>query len=124
MSLSGEEPTAPAMLRGEIWWVDFDGSGAHDRRPAVVVSNDRANAAAVRFGRGVITVVPVTSNVTNIYPFQVLLPAETTGLAADSKAQAEQIRSVAAERLGQRIGRIGTAELAQLDSALRLHLQL
>ena len=51
-----------------------------------------------------------------VYPFQVLLPAETTGLALDSKAQAEQIRSVAAERrLDPRIGRIGPAELAQLD---------
>jgi mRNA interferase MazF len=115
------------MLRGEIWWVDFypgRGSEADKRRPAVIVSNDRANAAAVRLGRGVITVVPVTSNVRRIYPFQVLLSAKATGLAVDSKAQAEQIRSVAAEWLGQRIGRIGLAELAQLDNALRLHLQL
>jgi mRNA interferase MazF len=115
------------MLRGEIWWVDFypgRGSEADKRRPAVIVSNDRANAAAVRLGRGVITVVPVTSNVRRIYPFQVLLSAKATALAVDSKAQAEQIRSVAAERLGQRIGRIGPAELAQLDNALRLHLQL
>jgi PemK-like, MazF-like toxin of type II toxin-antitoxin system len=55
-------------------------------RPAVVVSNDAANATATRLGRGVITVVPVTSNTTRVYPFQVPLPARQTGLPHDSKA--------------------------------------
>ena len=115
------------MLRGEIWHVDLDparGNEANKRRPAVVVSNDRANATATRLGRGVVTVVPVTSNITKIYPFQVLLPAETTGLAVDSKAQVEQIRSVATERLLSRIGRVPTVEMGQIDEALRLHLEL
>jgi mRNA interferase MazF len=115
------------MLRGDIWLVDLEptqGSEANNRRPAVVVSNDRANATVARLGRGVVTVVPVTSNVSRIFPFQVLLPAATTGLAVDSKAQAEQIRSVAAERLGRLIGRLPPTELAQLDDALRLHLEL
>lgn len=115
------------MLRGEIWWVDLEpvrGSEANKRRPAVIVSNDRANAAAMRLKRGVITVVPVTSNINKIYPFQVLLSSETSGLTVDSKAQAEQIRSVAAERLQQRIGALSADEIRQLDEALRLHLQL
>lgn len=115
------------MLRGEIWQVDFNpvrGREASKSRPAVVVSNDRANATASRLGRGVVTVVPVTSNVARIYPFQVLLPAATTGLAVDSKAQAEQIRSVATERLRHRVGRLPPHELAQLDQAMRLHLEL
>jgi mRNA interferase MazF len=115
------------MRRGEIWQVDFDpgrGSEANKHRPAVIVSNDRANATAARLGRGVVTVVPVTSNITTIYPFQVLLAAATTGLAVDSKAQAEQIRSVATQRLRRRIGRVSRAELAQLDDALRIHLEL
>jgi mRNA interferase MazF len=115
------------MLRGEIWQVDFNparGSEANKQRPAVVVSNDRANATATRLGRGVVTVVPVTSNVAKVYPFQVFLSAATTGLAVDSKAQAEQIRSVAAQRLRRRIGRVSPAALAELDQALRLHLEL
>lgn len=115
------------MLRGEIWQVDFDparGNEANKQRPAVVISNDRANATATRLGRGVVTVVPVTSNVAKIYPFQVFLPATTTGLTVDSKAQAEQIRSVATERLRRRIGRVSPTELADLDQALRLHLEL
>jgi hypothetical protein len=47
------------------------GSEANKRRPAVIVSNDAANATATRLGRGVITVVPITSNVQRVYPFPI-----------------------------------------------------
>jgi mRNA interferase MazF len=115
------------MRRGEIVSVSFDpalGSEAAKTRPAVVVSNDAANTTATRLGRGVITVVPVTSNITRIYPFQVLLPARETGLQHDSKAQAEQVRSVAAERVGARLGQLPAALITELDRALRVHLSL
>ena len=115
------------MLRGEIRLVDLEpvrGSEASKRRPAVIVSNDRANAVAARLGRGVVTVVPITSNTERVFPFQTLLPAEATGLPLDSKAQAEQVRSVAAERLGAVLGRAPAELMARLDEALRLHLQL
>lgn len=99
-------------------------SEAAKRRPAVVVSNDRANATAQRLGRGVVTVVPLTSNVTTVRPFQVLLEAVSTGLRTDSKAQAEQVRSVSVARLGPKLGEVPAAGMAALDDALRLHLQL
>ena len=115
------------MRRGEIRLVDLEpvrGAEANKRRPAVIVSNDGANNTAQRLGRGVVTVVPVTTNTERIHPFQVLLPARVTGLAADSKAQAEQVRSIAVERIGSRVG-VMTVELqAALDEALRLHLAL
>ncbi len=115
------------MLRGEIRLVDLDpvrGSEVHKRRPAVIVSNDRANSIAARLGRGVATVVPVTSNTNRILPFQTLLPAHETGLRQDSKAQAEQVCSIAVERLGSVLGRAPAHVMARLDDALRLHLQL
>ncbi len=115
------------MLRGEIRVVDLDpvrGSEANKRRPAVLVSNDRANTMAARLGRGVVTVVPVTSNVERVFPFQVLLPAEETRLRMDSKAQAEQVRSVAVERVGPVVGRVPLRLMAAVDDALCLHLQL
>jgi len=86
------------MRRGDIHLVDLTpvlGSEANKRRPAVIVSNDGANEAGARLGRGVVTVVPVISSVERVYPFQVRLPAGATGLERDSKAQAEQVRSVA-----------------------------
>lgn len=115
------------MLRGEIRIVDLDparGSESNKRRPAVIVSNDGANTMASRLGRGVVTVVPVTSNVSRIYPFQVMLPTDETGLPRDSKAQAEQVRSIAVERVGSQIGFLPPALLSKLDDALRLHLDL
>lgn len=115
------------MRRGEIRVVDFDpgrGSEASKRRPAVIVSNDGANAVAARLGRGVITVLPITSNIRRIYPFQVPLPAAATGMRQDSKAQADQVRSVAVERLGERIGSVPAAIMLNIDEALRLHLAL
>lgn len=78
------------MLRGEIRLVDLGpvrGSEASKRRPVVIVSNNRA----ARFGRGVVTVVPVTST--------------STGLGQDSKPNAVQVCVIAVERLGAVLGR-------------------
>ncbi len=100
------------------------GAEANKRRPAVIVSNDAANSAATRLGRGVLTVVPVTANVDRIHPFQVLLSEGTGGLQQDSKAQAEQVRSIDVERIGERLGRLSDSLMSSLDNALRLHLAL
>lgn len=115
------------MRRGEVRLVDLApsrGAEADKLRPAIVVSNDGANSAAERLGRGVVTVVPVTSNVAKTYPFQVLLPADVSGLDRDSKAQAEQVRSVDVTRVRRRLGRLPAPLMRELDEALRLHLGL
>lgn len=115
------------MLRGEIRLVDLDParSGEADkRRPAVLVSNDGANTTAARLGRGVVTVVPVTSNVGRVYPFQVLLAADDTGLGRHSKAQAEQVRSISVERVSHKVGTVPPALMLLIDDALLLHLAL
>jgi mRNA interferase MazF len=115
------------VRRGEIHVVNLEpakSGEANKRRPAVIVSNDGANVAAERTGRGVITVVPVTSNISRVYPFQVLLPANVTGLEHDSKAQAEQVRSISVERIGSTVGEVPHDLMNELDEALRLHLAL
>ena len=115
------------MRRGEIRVVGLDpvvGAEAARTRPAVIVSNDGANTMAARLGRGVVTVIPVTSNTARIHPFQILLAAADTGLNLDSKAQAEQIRSVSVERIGAVIGAVPFDLMAGLDEAIRLHLDL
>ena len=115
------------MLRGEIRLVDFDpvlSETAAKTRPAVIVSNDGANTRAARLGRGIVTVVPVTPNVDHVYPFQVLLPANETGLSISSKAQAEQVRSVSVSRVGAQIGAVPAPLMIDVDEALRLHLAL
>ena len=112
------------MRSAWLTWTPPGPAEADKRRPAIIVSNDRANATAARLGRGVVTVVPITSNISRVFPFQVLLPAEEVGIRVDSKAQAEQVRSVSIERIGPVIGRLPTHLISKLDDALRLHLQL
>lgn len=115
------------MRRGEVRLVAFDpvrGAEADKTRPAVIVSNDSANAIADRLGRGVVTVLPLTANTERVYPFQVHVPAADSGLPRDSKVQAEQVRSVAVERIGRRVGAVPAVLMNAVDAALRLHLGL
>lgn len=115
------------MRRGEIRVVTLDpvvGTEAARTRPGVIVSNDGANTTAARLGRGVVTIIPITSNTEFIHPFQVLLTAAETGLAEDSKAQAEQVRAVDVRRVGGTVGLVPVDLMARVDDALQLHLDL
>ena len=115
------------MRNGDIVLVDLDpvvGSEAARRGPAIVVSNDGANATATSLRRGVVTVVPLTTNLAHVHPFQVELPAAETGLHDDSKARAEQVRSIDVRRVGSAIGAVPPWLMAQVDGALRTHLSL
>jgi len=116
------------VKRGEIWMAGFDpsfGTEAAKTRPCVVVSADDSNQVVDRLGRGVVTVVPLTTNVQRVYPFQVLIPAtEVSGLATDSKAQAEQIRALDHGRFTRRVGVLTAEQVAGIDDALMIHLSL
>jgi mRNA interferase MazF len=55
------------MKRGEIYYANLSpavGSEMDKRRPILIVSNDANNRAA-----NTVTILPITSNVTRIYPF-------------------------------------------------------
>lgn len=121
------DASVPLLRRGQIVLVSLDpavGSEARKTRPAVVVSNNTANAAASRTSSATVTVVPVTSNTVRVLPFQVLLPAGATGLDRDSKAQAEQVRTVSVSRVVRPVGWVPAELMGALDEALRLHLSL
>nr|WP_183501216.1 MULTISPECIES: type II toxin-antitoxin system PemK/MazF family toxin [Microbacterium] len=114
------------LRRGQIVLADLDpaaGREAAKTRPVVIVSNNTANAAAIRSG-GVVTVVPVTSNTSRVFDFQVLLPAGESGLPRDAKAQAEQVRAISVSRISAIAGWVPAEQLGALDEALRLHLAL
>jgi len=111
------------MRRGEIYYASLDpavGSEQAKRRPVLIVSNDANNRAG-----NTVTVLPVTSQVAVVRSFEVLLPAAGTGLRQDSKALAQQIRTISKQRItGRRLGQV-TGELMQaVERAVRIHLDL
>ena len=110
------------IRRGDIFLVNFAPARENEAnytRPAVVLTNNAANANAT-----VITVVPLTTNIERVYAFQLLLPHQRTDLNDDSKAQVEQLRSVALSRVLRRLGHVPEDLMAQLDERIRLHLAL
>ena len=111
------------MKRGEIYFAALDptrGSEIQKTRPVIIVSNDAANRAS-----SLVTVLPLTSNMTHVHPFEVKLGARETGLTKDSKAMAQQVRTIDKTRLGSvRRGVAPIGKMRQIDDALRLHLTL
>jgi mRNA interferase MazF len=111
------------MKRGDIYFAQLDptrGSEIQKTRPVVIVSNDVANRAS-----SLVTVIPLSSNVSRVFPFEVALTAEQSGLPKDSKAMAQQIRTIDKSRLSHlRSGHLKPKQLTALDEALRLHLGL
>lgn len=115
------------MRRGDIYRADLEpivGSEANKVRPVVIVSNNARNTVAAQSERGLVTVVPLTSNVERILDFQVFLPHGEVGLPRDSKAQAEQVRTLHVSRIREHLGSLSNNLLNQLDDALRTHLSL
>lgn len=115
------------MRRGEIWLVDLEpvrGSEANKIRPVIIVMNDRGVRRAAELRRGVVTVIPTTSNVRRVLNFQVALPAGAGGLRDQSKAQAEQIVSCDFSRFLRRLGELPAELMWEIDEAIALHLGL
>lgn len=111
------------MRRGEIYYADLSptvGTEINKRRPVLIVSSEANNRAA-----NTITVLPITSNVSRIYPFEIPLAPKDSGLPRHSKAQAQQIRTISKERIrSEATGRLGASVMRKAADAIRLHLDL
>jgi len=111
------------MRRGEVYYADLSptvGSEINQRRPVLIVSNDASNRAA-----NTVTVLPITSSISRVYPFEILLSPKESGLPKPSKAQAQQIRTISRERLrGGALGRLSATLMRKAGDAICLHLDL
>ena len=80
-------------------------------RPGVILSRNAMNHHSPR-----VIVAPITSNVTRVYPFEILVPAGTTGLSKASKIMIDQVRSVDKRRL---VKKLGTLDRNLLSSSIK-----
>lgn len=106
------------MKRGEIWWVAFDpavGSEIQKMRPAVIVSNDMSNQYLSR-----VVVVPFTSNTKKLYPSDALVTVD----GQPAKALTDQIMTADKSRLKGKLGVLSSRELALVEAAIKVHLDL
>jgi mRNA interferase MazF len=104
--------------RGEVWWVSFDpsvGGEIQKTRPAVVISNDSANAALNR-----IIVIPITSQVGKIYPGEALVTVN----GEQRKAIADQIMTAPKERLKNKLGNLSRVDVTAIEGAVLLQLAI
>jgi mRNA interferase MazF len=106
------------MKRGEAWWVNFDpalGSETQKIRPAVIISNDASNKALSR-----VVVVPFTSNISRVYPCNVLVDVDET----TNKLMADQIMTADKSRLKKYICALSSDDMAKVENTVRMHLDL
>jgi len=111
-----------SIKHGDVFLVNFDptvGAEAKKTRPALVVSNDINNTHSP-----IVSIAPITSNVTKIYSFEVEAPAGTGGLNTRSKVMVNQTRAVDKLRLIKQIGHLPDELMKQTDKALKLHYDL
>ena len=111
------------IRRGEVFLATLDpvvGREIAKTRPVVVVSNDKNNEFS-----GTVTILPIAStNVEKTYPFEVFFRRGTGNLPKDSKAKADQIRTLDKRRLVRKMGRLAEKENSQINEAMRIHLGL
>ena len=106
------------MKRGEVYWVNFEparGGEIRKERPAVIVRNDTSNRILNR-----VQVLPLTSATERVYPSEALVTVN----GQLQKAMADQIRTIAKERLGNRIGTLTARDVLAVERAIRRQLGL
>jgi mRNA interferase MazF len=109
-------------LRGEVYRVEIiDAEGYEqkgdddDKRLVVVVSNNQQNAK-----KNVIVIVPLSSKVKKIYPFQVA----TFFQGKPGKAKCEQVRAITIERFEEKLGELTEKEMNEIEEKLVFVLHL
>jgi mRNA interferase MazF len=106
------------IRRGEVWWVSFDpsvGGEIQKTRPAVIMSNNAANAVLNR-----VVVVPLTSETEKVYPAEALVTLN----GESRKAMADQIMTASKRRMRGLLGALSQSDMRAVEGAILPHLAI
>lgn len=102
--------------KGEVWWVAFDpsvGGEIQKTRPALIISNNAANAVLNR-----VIVIPLTSQTSKVYPGE----AVVTLNGEQRKAMGDQVMTASKQRLRTKLGSLDNTDMTAVENALLLQL--
>ena len=103
------------ILRGEIRWADLNPVRGHEQagtRPVLVVSQDIFNERSQTVIGVALTSQPQRAG------FPLTFELQSSGLPKKSWVKISQIRTLAVERIGRKIGAVSPEELAQVIEGL------
>ncbi len=103
------------ILRGEIRWADLNparGQEQAGQRPVLILSQDVFNERS-----GTVIAVAITSQPQRA-GFPLTLELQDEGLPKRSWVKISQVRTLAAERIGRRMGRASPEEVARVIEGL------
>jgi len=106
------------LRRGDVWLVTFDpsvGGEVQKTRPAVILSNDTANALLNR-----VQVVPISSQVGRLYPAEAYVDVA----GERRKAMADQITTISKQRLLRQLGTLSKENLEAVARVVCIQLNL
>ena len=105
------------MRRGELWTASASQGYAGKPRPVLIIQDDRLDA------NDSITFCPLTTSAADIPLLRIpLQPNATNGLTAPSSIMIDKITTAHRSRLGQRLGKVSTTEMLQLERGLLVYL--
>jgi mRNA interferase MazF len=111
------------IKRGDIFLTNFEqvkGAEQGRIRPALVIQNDLSNKFSP-----ITIAIPITSkNYEKIYPTNVLIKREESGLKNDSTILTNQIRTIDKRRLIKKLGILDSFIMKKVDMALKISLGL
>lgn len=103
------------ILRGDIRWADLNPTRGHEQaglRPVLIVSHDIFNERS-----GTVIAIALTSQAQSA-GFPLTLELKSPSLPKRSWVKISQIRTLAVERIGKRLGRAAPEEVAKVVEGL------
>jgi mRNA interferase MazF len=113
------------VKKWSIYWADLNpviGSEQAGKRPVLVVSNNIVNKILP-----VVTILPISSvkETVKVYPTEIFLPMEISGLPKNSVAMVHQVRTVSKQRLGSECSSISNEKtMHKINSVIREYFEL